>query len=86
MGYEQREGDIAVFRNDNKTNERAPDWKGTAVINGQKMAVAFWEKNSRMLAGTIKIDTYVKGEGAAKPETVASSKASDDIDEDQIPF
>ena len=86
MGYEQREGDIAVFRNDNKTNEKAPDWKGTAVINGQKMAVAFWEKNSRMLAGSIKIDTYVKGEGAAKPKTVASSKASDDIGEDEIPW
>jgi hypothetical protein len=86
MAYEQKEGDIAVFRNDKKTNERAPDWRGTAVINGQKMAVAFWEKNSRMLAGNIKIDNYVRGEVAAEPETALSSKASDDIEENEIPW
>lgn len=53
MAYEQREGDIAVFQNDKKGNDKAPDWKGTALINGVKMEVAFWQKSDTMLAGKV---------------------------------
>lgn len=57
MAYEQRDGDISVFTNDKKGNDKAPDWKGTALIDGQKYEVAFWTKGNRgtMLAGSIKI-------------------------------
>ena len=47
MAYEQKEGDFALFPNDRKTNERAPDWKGTIVINGTKMEIAGWNKPGR---------------------------------------
>lgn len=56
MAYQQKDGDISVFKETEKRNERAPDWKGTALINGQKMEVALWMKGDRgtMLAGSIK--------------------------------
>jgi hypothetical protein len=47
MAYEQKDGDFALFPNDRKTNERAPDWKGTIVINGTKMEIAGWNKPGR---------------------------------------
>jgi hypothetical protein len=56
LAYEQREGDIAIFQEREKKNPKGPDWKGTALINGQKMEVALWMKGDKgtMLAGSIK--------------------------------
>ena len=56
MAYEQRDGDIAIFAERDKKNDKAPDWKGTAIIDGVKYEVAFWSKgnNGTMLAGSIK--------------------------------
>ena len=56
MPYEQKDGDIAIFAETDKKNERAPDWKGTAVIDGVTYEVALWAKGNRgtMLAGQIK--------------------------------
>jgi len=56
VAYEQRDGDIAIFAERDKGNDKAPDWKGTAIIDGVKYEVAFWSKgnNGTMLAGNIK--------------------------------
>lgn len=61
MAYEQRSGDIAVFKETDKKNEKGPDWKGTMIVPegaqpGDKLEVAFWAKGDRgtMLAGSAK--------------------------------
>lgn len=61
MAYEQRPGDISVFAETDKKNEKAPDWKGTMIVPddakpGDKLEVAFWAKGGRgtMLAGSVK--------------------------------
>jgi hypothetical protein len=61
MAYEQRAGDIAVFKETDKKNEKGPDWKGTMIVPegvkpGDKLEVAFWAKGDRgtMLAGSAK--------------------------------
>lgn len=61
MAYEQKPGDIAVFKEKEKRNDRAPDWRGTVVVPegakpGDKLEVAFWAKgdNGTMLAGSVK--------------------------------
>lgn len=54
MAYEQKEGDIAVFKVKEKTNDRGPDWTGKALIDGQEKQVSLWIKNDGMLAGQIK--------------------------------
>ena len=56
MAYEQKPGDIAIFRNDRKENDRHPDWKGTMVtLAGEVLEVAVWEKGGKgtMLAGKV---------------------------------
>ena len=60
MAYEQRPGDISIFQEKQKTNERAPDWKGSLVIPpdarpGDKLNVAVWYKSDTMLAGKVEV-------------------------------
>lgn len=61
MSYQQKPGDISVFQETEKRNDRAPDWKGSMIVPdgakpGDKLEVAFWAKGDRgtMLAGQVK--------------------------------
>jgi hypothetical protein len=61
MAYEQKPGDIAVFKEKEKRNDRAPDWRGNMIVPegakpGDKLEVAFWIKgdSGTMLAGSVK--------------------------------
>ena len=44
MAYEQKEGQGVLFPNDKKGNEKAPDYKGTVLINGELTEIAAWKK------------------------------------------
>jgi len=47
MTYEQRENTGALFRNDKKQpGERTPDYRGDAMVNGVKVEIAAWIKES----------------------------------------
>lgn len=59
--YQQKPGDIVAYKEKEKRNDRAPDWKGTMIVPegaraGDKLEVAFWAKgnNGTMLAGSVK--------------------------------
>jgi hypothetical protein len=84
MAYEQKDGDIAVFKVKDKTNPKGPDWTGKAIINGEEMQVSFWQKNDTMLAGQIK--EKFKPNYAEAREAVAKTKPVDDMDDSEIPF
>lgn len=100
MAYEQRPGDIAIFKETDKKNEKGPDWKGTMIVPddakpGDKLEVAFWEKGDRgtMLAGSAKPGRSrddreaVKSDGGFNTRSVADSRgAMDDPFGDGIPF
>jgi hypothetical protein len=47
MPYEQREGQGSLFRNDKKGNPKAPDWKGTCLLNGVTMEISGWIKDGK---------------------------------------
>lgn len=100
MAYEKRDGDIAIFLESEKRNERGPDWRGTALIDGVKYEVALWAKGGRgtMLAGQIKVaqarDDFRSGSrgGGGDPgglprgdRQVAERGFDADLD-DEIPF
>ena len=61
MAYEQKPGDVSVFKETEKRNDRAPDWKGSMLVPegakpGDKLEVALWAKGDKgtMLAGSVK--------------------------------
>ena len=101
MAYEKKDGDIAVFAERDKKNERVPDWKGDALIDGVTYEVALWAKgsNGTMLAGAIKVkqarqgggggDTGFRNEGVGGggQSRVAGGDGHDPFDPDsEIPF
>lgn len=64
-GYEARPGDLTIYKEREKKNEKGPDWKGSALVvipegakpgDVVKMDVAVWAKGQygTMLGGQIK--------------------------------
>lgn len=81
-GYQQKDGDIAVFFEREPKTEKSPQWKGRALINGVEMEVAFWQKSDTMLAGSIK-PARAKGEGFQRRE---EPKGDGRTTFDDVPF
>lgn len=44
MSFQHRDGRGALFRNDQKGNERAPRYRGELMINGTPYELAAWVK------------------------------------------
>ena len=59
MAYEKKDGEISVFENDKQGNEKRPDFKGSALIDGKEYEVALWKRQTQagknFIAGTIKV-------------------------------
>lgn len=47
MARERKDGSGALFANDKKGNERAPDWKGDIMINGTVHRISAWNRKSQ---------------------------------------
>lgn len=65
MAYEPKDGDISLFKNNDKKETKHPDYRGTALIEGKKFKIAMWikgEKPKTFLSGKIEIDNYRKAE------------------------
>lgn len=83
MSYQQKEGDIAIFKVNQKKNEKGPDWTGKALINGEEKDVSLWIKSDGMLAGTIK-PKYVPNYSEVK-EVIKATPPIDNLS-DEIPW
>jgi uncharacterized protein (DUF736 family) len=44
---EQKNNSGALFKNDKKANEKAPDYKGKCVVDGVEKEVAAWVKEAK---------------------------------------
>ena len=47
MAYQHRDGTGALFRSDQKGNERAPRYRGELMINGTPYELAAWIKEGK---------------------------------------
>lgn len=95
-GYEQKPGDIAAFKETEKRNDRAPDWKGTMIVPeganpGDKLEVAFWAKGEKgtMIAGQVKFPNqrdagpggkHGQGQDAGRKAAYEASQREPDFD------
>lgn len=49
MAYELRDGSGSIFRNEKKQpGERTPDYRGDAMVNGARVEIAAWIKETAM--------------------------------------
>lgn len=101
MAYEQRSGDISIFAETEKKNEKGPDWRGSMIVPegvqpGDKLDVALWAKGGRgtMLAGSVK-PPFKKADdgggfrGAGSGGMAGSEpdlRGSDPFADDEVPF
>jgi len=72
----------AIFKNDKKTAETHPDYKGKVTVNGKEMEVALWLKTSQ--AG-MKYFSASFSEPYVKPVLTEIPLKVDDSDDD-LPF
>ena len=43
---EQKNNTGAIFKNDNKTTDKHPEYKGKVLVNNKEMEIALWLKTS----------------------------------------
>ena len=43
---EQKNNTGAIFKNDNKTTDKHPEYKGKVLVNNKEMEIALWVKTS----------------------------------------
>ena len=72
----------AIFKNDKKTAETHPDYKGKVNVNGKEMEVALWLKESKT---GIKYFSTTFQEPYVKPVHTEIPLMPDDADDD-LPF
>ena len=92
MAYEAKDGDISVFVNDKGGNDRRPDWRGDALINGVKYRVSLWEKKGGkgpFLSGRIELPRDKAAAPADAPQAAQPAQkpiAPETETGDGIPF
>ena len=72
----------AIFKNDKKTAENQPDYKGKVVVNGKEMEVALWLKESK---SGMKYFSATFQEPYVKP-VLSASAVPFALDDDDLPF
>ena len=79
MAYEQRDNSGSLFKNDKRTDEKNPHYKGSAMVNGEEFWLSAWMKEGKSGVKFMSLALKPKDEGAA-----TSKKEADD--EDGMPF
>jgi hypothetical protein len=82
-GYEQRDNSGSLFKNDKKTKETQPDYKGSAMINGQMYWMDSWfkvGKNGKFMSFSFKL------QDESQSNSKSSSKKEESSDDDDMPF
>ena len=77
----------AIFKNDKKTSEKAPDYKGKVNVNGKIMEISLWVKTSQK--GTQYFSAAFQEPFKKENETKTYSnetKYTPKIDESDLPF
>ncbi len=71
--YEVRDGDVSLFVNDKEGNENRPDLKGYAMVDGVKMNLSLWVKESGKLRFSGRIEEPMTTNGTSKTKSSTRS-------------
>lgn len=91
MSFTPKDGSGALFKNDKRGNDKAPDYRGDIMINGTLFEVAGWLKKSGNGSTFMSLSAKPKEERTAapavkKPQTRQQAPAiSNPFEDDDIP-
>ena len=92
MAYEMRAGSGSLFKNDNKTSERHPDYKGKVMMpDGQVRWLSGWKKQTSAGDTWLSLaigDPVQAAAGGGQPMTQHSQQKANAFvaNDDDIPF
>ena len=75
----------SLFRNDKGDNEKRPDYRGDAMVNGELMEMAAWLRESAKGIKYMSITFKPKEDAPAKPAPKRQPVMAD-VPHDDIPF
>lgn len=84
MAYEMKENTFTLFDNDKKGNDKAPDYRGRGLINGEEVKVAVWKKTGK--TGVSYLSGIVEKTEKQAKTSAATEPAKELLDDQQIPF
>ena len=90
--YEQKPGDLIIFKNDKKEEDKHPDYKGWGIqLDGQAVDVALWIKEGakgKFFSGRISQKIERAESKMPKPQKAEENYSSDKFanSEDDLPW
>lgn len=66
MAYEVKDNTFSIFQNQNKTNDRQPDFTGKGKYRGEEIKVAGWKQTGKSGTDYISFKIEKEGEYVAK--------------------
>jgi len=80
MAYELKPGQGSIFKNDKKTEEKHPDYKGTIMTpDGIECWVSMWVKRTEGKAPFFSVSVQKKDQQASLPVDATPAEPVDDL-------
>jgi uncharacterized protein (DUF736 family) len=86
---EQKQNTGAIFKNDKKTAENQPDYRGKINVDGKEWEISLWvkegQKAGKYFSAAIK-EPWVKPDEVQTPAKPVQTNLMNETDDDGLPF
>lgn len=87
MTYQHKNNSGSLFPNDRKDNEKQPDYKGSAIIDGKEFWLSAWERQGgRGVYFSVSISPKEAAQPRSQYQPKQEAAPQKDSFEDDIPF
>ncbi len=87
---EQKINSGAIFKNDKKTADNQPDYRGKINVEGKEFEISLWVKTAqsgvKYMSAAIKEPYVAPAPAPVLQNTTDKIKAADELFEDDLPF
>jgi uncharacterized protein (DUF736 family) len=81
---EQKNNTGAIFKNDKKTAENQPDYRGKMMVDGKEYEISLWVRESQ--AGNKYMSAAIKEPYVKPDESAPTQKPTSNDSDDGMPF